>query len=85
MVEADCAIGDARARYPFPWKGDAMTGVEQAIRELEQIQMSLVRVHALLAREGMSARDRHRVDGYFDAFASDLTGLDEYLRSMNAG
>lgn len=56
--------------------------VDQAVRELEQIQMSLVRVHALLARQAMSNTDRHRVDGYFDAFASNLTGLEEYLRGM---
>lgn len=62
-----------------------MTGsVDQAVRELEQIQMSLVRVHALLAGQAMSMSDRHRVDGYFDAFASNLTGLEEYLRGMSS-
>lgn len=56
--------------------------VEAAVRDLEKIQMSLVRVHALIAQEPMSASDRHRVDGYFDAFASNLVGLEEFLRGM---
>lgn len=56
---------------------------ETAVRDLEKIQMSLVRLHALLAQQPMSGTDRHRVDGYFDAFASDLTGLEEYLRGMS--
>ena len=60
-----------------------MAAIERAVRDLEQIQVALVRVHALLAGEQMAATDRHRVDGYFDAFASDLTGLEEYLRSMS--
>ena len=59
-----------------------MAVVETAVRDLEKIQMSLVRVHALLAQEPMSASDRHRVDGYFDAFASNLVGLEEFLRGM---
>jgi hypothetical protein len=59
-----------------------MAVLESAVRDLEQIQMSLVRLHSLLARETMSANDRHRVDGYFDAFASDLVGLEEYLRGL---
>ncbi len=61
-----------------------MAVYDTAVRDLEQIQMSLVRLHALLAQEKMSLADRHRVDGYFDAFASDLTGLEEYLRGMSA-
>lgn len=44
--------------------------------------MALVRLHALLAEERMSVSDRHRLDGYFDAFASDLVGLEEFLRGM---
>jgi hypothetical protein len=59
-----------------------MTAVDQAVRELEQIQMALVRVHAQLAGQQMSVRDRHCLDGYFDSFASNLTGLEEYLRGM---
>lgn len=61
-----------------------MPAVQTAVRDLELIQMSLVRVHAALAQHPMSVADRHRVDGYFDAFASNLTGLEEYLRSMAA-
>ncbi|MFP5247719.1 MAG: hypothetical protein ACLGH0_13590 [Thermoanaerobaculia bacterium] len=60
-----------------------MPVVEAAVRDLEQIQRSLVRLHALLAQQQMSLTDRHRVDAYFDAFASDLTGLEEYLRGMS--
>lgn len=56
--------------------------VETAVRELEMIQRILVRVHAMLAQQEMGTNDRHRVDGYFDAFASDLTGLEEYLRGI---
>lgn len=59
-----------------------MGDVETAVRDLEKIQMSLVRLHALLAQQPMAITDRHRVDGYFDAFASDLTGLEEFLRAM---
>lgn len=59
-----------------------MTAVDQAVRELEQIQMALVRVHAHLAGHPVSVRDRHQIDSYFDAFASNLTGLEEYLRGM---
>ena len=55
---------------------------ETAVRDLEMIQLSLVRLHALLAQEPMSITDRHRVDTYFDAFASDLVGLEEFLRGM---
>ena len=58
--------------------------VETAVRELEMIQRILIRVHAMLAQQEMGTSDRHRVDGYFDAFASDLTGLEEYLRGMTA-
>ncbi|MGZ5441558.1 MAG: hypothetical protein ACXW5U_04180 [Thermoanaerobaculia bacterium] len=65
-------------------KGQGMVVVESAVRDLEKIQMSLVRLHAFLAQQPMSVTDRHRVDSYFDAFASDLTGLEEYLRSMSA-
>ena len=61
-----------------------MAAMETAVRDLGSIQMTLVRVHALLAEEPMSRTDRHRVDGYFDAFASNLTGLEEYLRGMSA-
>jgi hypothetical protein len=61
-----------------------MAAIETAVRDLANIQMSLVRVHALLAEESMSSTDRHRLDGYFDAFASNLTGLEEYLRGMSA-
>ena len=61
-----------------------MPRVEMAVRDLEQIQNSLVRVHALLAETPMSTNDRTRVDGYFDAFASDLTGLEECLRAMSS-
>jgi hypothetical protein len=60
-----------------------MAVLETAVRDLEQIQVSLVRLHSLLAQEKMSANDRHRVDGYFDAFASDLVGLEEYLRGLS--
>lgn len=59
-----------------------MIVVETAVRDLEKIQMSLVRLHALLAQHPMSDADRHRVDRYFDAFASDLVGLEECLRGM---
>lgn len=59
-----------------------MPVVETAVRDLEKIQMALVRLHALLAEERMSIADRHRLDGYFDAFASDLVGLEEFLRGM---
>lgn len=59
-----------------------MGDVETAVRDLEKIQMSLVRLHALLAQQQMSLTDRHRVDGYFDAFASDLVGLEEFLRAL---
>ncbi|HYI09597.1 MAG TPA: hypothetical protein VEK57_11085 [Thermoanaerobaculia bacterium] len=59
-----------------------MAVVETAVRDLENIQMSLIRLHALLAQHTMSVSDRHRVDSYFDAFASDLVGLEEFLRSM---
>lgn len=61
-----------------------MPAVDTAVRDLANIQMMLVRIHALLADEAMSMTDRHRVDSYFDAFASDLTGLEEYLRGMSA-
>jgi len=61
-----------------------MTAVETAVRDLANIQMALVRVHALLAEEPMPTTDRHRIDGYFDAFASNLGGLEEYLRGMSA-
>lgn len=61
-----------------------MAAMETAVRDLGSIQMTLVRVHALLAEEPMSMTDRHRVDSYFDAFASNLTGLEEYLRGMAA-
>ena len=61
-----------------------MAVVDNAIRDLERIQVILVNIHAMLAQESMSASDRHRVDGYYDAFASDLTGLEEYLRGMTA-
>lgn len=64
--------------------GVVASPVETAVRELELIQMSLVRVHAMLAQHQMGTSDRHRVDGYFDAFASDLTGLEEYLRWMDS-
>ena len=47
------------------------------------IQLMLVRVHALLSSEPMSDPDRHRIDSYFDAFASDITGLEEYLRGLS--
>ena len=60
-----------------------MAVFETAVRDLENIQMSLVRLHALLSQESMSLADRHRVDGYFDAFASDLVGLEECLRGMS--
>lgn len=62
-------------------KGRVMAVVETAVRDLEKIQLSLVRLHALLAQESMSDADRHRMDIYFDAFASDLVGLEEFLRS----
>ncbi len=61
-----------------------MPAFEVAVRDLENIQMILVRLHAFLAQQPMSITDRHRVDGYFDAFASDLTGLEEYLRGMSS-
>jgi len=61
-----------------------MVAAENAVRELEQIQMALVRVHALLSHETMSASDRLHIDRYFDAFASNLTGLEEYLRAMSS-
>jgi hypothetical protein len=61
-----------------------MAVVEVAVRDLENIQMILVRLHSLLAQQDMSLADRHLVDGYFDAFASDLVGLEEFLRSMAA-
>lgn len=61
-----------------------MAAIDTAIRDLEQIQMMLVRMHGLLAREPFSMTDRHRVDGYFDAFASDIAGLEEYLRGMSS-
>jgi hypothetical protein len=60
-----------------------MAVFETAVRDLENIQMSLVRLHALLAQESMSIAERHRVDSYFDAFASDLVGLEECLRGMS--
>ena len=60
------------------------SSVETAVRELELIQRMLIRVHATLAQQEMCTSDRHRVDGYFDAFASDLTGLEEYLRGMRS-
>lgn len=60
-----------------------MPAVEAAVRDLEKIQMSLVRLHAFLAQQPMSMSERHRVDGYFDAFASDLVGLEEFLRGMS--
>jgi hypothetical protein len=60
-----------------------MPVVETAVRDLEKIQMSLVRLHALLAQQPMSLPDRMRVDRYFDAFASDLVGLEEFLRGMH--
>jgi hypothetical protein len=63
-------------------KGEEMVAVETAVRDLEKIQLSLVRLHALLAGQAMSATDRHRVDSYFDAFASDLVGLEECLRGI---
>ncbi len=59
-----------------------MTGIDTAVRQLEEIQVSLVRIHALLARQRISEGDRQRMDAYFDAFASDLVGLEEYLRSI---
>jgi len=62
-----------------------MAVVETAVRDLEKIQMSLVRLHSLLAQESMSDSDRHRMDIYFDAFASDLVGLEEFLRSRPSG
>jgi hypothetical protein len=61
-----------------------MTGIDIAVRQLEEIQVSLVRIHARLAGQRFSERDRNRMDAYFDAFASDLVGLEEYLRSMTA-
>ena len=61
-----------------------MAAVEAVVRDLANIQLTLVRAHALLAGEPMAAGDRHRVDSYFDAFASNLTGLEEYLRSMSS-
>lgn len=61
-----------------------MAVAEVAVRDLENIQMILVRLHALLAQQPMSVTERHRVDGYFDAFASDLVGLEECLRAMAA-
>ncbi len=60
-----------------------MPAFDAAVRDLENIQMLLVRLHSFLAQQPMSITDRHRVDGYFDAFASDLTGLEEYLRGMS--
>jgi hypothetical protein len=60
-----------------------MAVVETAVRDLEKIQLSLVRLHALLAQQPMSVPDRHRVDGYFDAFASNLVGLEEFLRGLS--
>ena len=60
-----------------------MTAVETAVRELASVQMTLVRVHALLTEQKLSIADRHRVDSYFDAFASDLTGLEECLRGLS--
>jgi hypothetical protein len=59
-----------------------MTGIDIAVRQLEEIQVTLVRIHALLAGQRFSERDRNRMDAYFDAFASDLVGLEEYLRSI---
>ena len=61
-----------------------MAAVETAVRDLGNIQMTLVRVHALLADEPMSPTDRHHVDAYFDAFASNLAGLEEYLRGLSS-
>ena len=61
-----------------------MTGIDIAVRQLEEIQVSLVRIHALLAGQRFSEGDRLRMDAYFDAFASDLVGLEEYLRSITA-
>ena len=63
---------------------EGMPVVETAVRDLERIQMSLVRLHALLAQQPMSTSDRHRVDGYFDAFASNLVGLEEFLRGLHS-
>jgi hypothetical protein len=60
-----------------------MSAVETAVRELATVQMTLVRLHALLTEERLSTADRHRVDSYFDAFASDLTGLEECLRGIS--
>jgi len=60
-----------------------MAAIESAVRDLETIQLILVRMHAVLSSQEMSLSDRHRVDGYFDAFASDLVGLEEYLRGMS--
>ena len=60
-----------------------MSAVETAVRELASVQMILVRLHALLSEETFSTADRHRVDSYFDAFASDLTGLEECLRGLS--
>ena len=61
-----------------------MADIDAAVRDLETIQMILVRMHALLAHQPMSAFERGRVDSYFDAFASDLVGLEEYLRGVAA-
>jgi hypothetical protein len=59
-----------------------MPAIDIAVRQLEEIQVTLVRIHALLARQRFSERDRNRMDAYFDAFASDLVGLEEYLRAI---
>lgn len=56
--------------------------IDHAVRDLEHIQMNLVRLHSALAEHPMSVPDRHRVDGYFDAFASNLSALEEYLRGL---
>lgn len=56
--------------------------IDNAVRELEKIQMNLIRLHAQLAQQPMSLSERHQVDRYFDAFASDLVGLEEFLRGM---
>lgn len=72
-------------RWPHRAILGGMSAVDTAVRDLEKIQMSLVRLHAFLSQQPMSTNDRHRVDGYFDAFASDLVGLEEYLRGMSPG
>jgi hypothetical protein len=69
-------------RFEPAHEGRSMTGTDIAVRQLEEIQVHLVRIHALLARQRFSERDRQRMDAYFDAFASDLVGLEEYLRAV---